>query len=106
LLLPLHLFQSLKLNQQRRQLSLAKVTRSTLKPLPHLLQRSLQLSKAIDADDDDDDDDFDVIAQVAYRNPRLSAKRKPVEDDVSDEIAKRLQLAREKALDKFREVWG
>jgi hypothetical protein len=75
--------------------------------LPHLLLRSLQQSKAIDAEDDEDEDDFDFVASVAYRNPRVSAKRKQSEDDsVSDYVAMRLELARANALDKHRQVWG
>lgn len=74
--------------------------------MPQRLHRSLQQSKALDAEPEDDDDDFDLDVQVAYRDPRVAGKRKQTNEDVSDYVSFRLELARENALTKYREIWG
>lgn len=74
--------------------------------MPQLLRRSLQQSKVLDAEPNDDDNNPDLDVQIAYRDPRVAGKRRQTNEDVSDYVSFRLELARENALAKYREIWG
>lgn len=58
--------------------------------------------------DDDDNDYYDDLLefQVGYRRPELVNQTAKVNDDISDEIKLRLVLARKRALERHKEVWG
>lgn len=56
---------------------------------------------------DDNDDYYDELPdlQVGYRRPELVNQTAEV-DDISDEIKIRLAMARMKAIERHKEVWG
>jgi len=56
---------------------------------------------------DNDDDYYDETPefQIGYRRPELVDQTADVQD-ISDEMKIRLVLARKKALEKYKEVWG
>jgi hypothetical protein len=73
-----------------RPLPLKRTTKSLL--------TQLQLRSDLDQDDNDVYDEIDIY--ISYRYPR------PVDDDeLDDHVLTRLRLAREKAMEKYREHW-
>ena len=83
--------------------------------MKHLLPRSkqkqlsLQRSNPSNLDDDDDDGYDDIDFHVAYRRPSLipcDDKCHHDQDELSDYVLVRLAVARAKALDRYRTLYG
>lgn len=82
-----------------------RVTITKTKPKLHLArqQRPVVLLSLTDEDTNYYDEPPDL--QVGYRRPELVNQTAEVED-ISDEIKIRLLLARKRALERHKEVWG
>lgn len=71
----------------------------------HQQPQNLQLLQAsnLEIDDDSDDDLSDLDLQQGYRRPKLVVDTNS--DHVSDYVAIRLGVSREKAMQKYREIY-
>ena len=80
--------------------------------LPRTQQKllNLQRSNPSEIDDDDDDGYDDIDFHVAYRRPTLISCDDKChdhdEDELSDHVLVRLAVARAKAIERHRKVWG
>lgn len=76
--------------------------------LPRTQKQQLQLHQQasnLDIDDNNDDDSIEITdVYVAYRRPKLVHDHE--ESELSDYVIKRLAMARELAMDKYRELHG
>ena len=76
------------------------------KPRLHLARQQRPVVLLSLNDDDADYYDEPPDLQVGYRRPELVNQTAELHDDISDEIKIRLALARMKALERHKEVWG
>ena len=82
-----------------------RVTITKTKPKLYLARHQRPVVSLSLNDDDTDYYDEQPDLQVGYRRPELVNQTGEVQD-ISDEIKLRLALARLKALQKHREIWG
>ena len=95
--------------QKHLELKTQIVTKNALAFAASRAQRKLLAAVNLVEDENDDlPGPSELDLQIAYTRPRLIENRLvfDLNDEVSDYVAARLALAREKAMEKYHEIWG
>jgi exosome complex RNA-binding protein Csl4 len=87
----------------------SKIQTQTKSVLVRVVSRTkkqlLVINSVIDADDPELPGNDEIDLHTVYARPRIT-KKQETDDELSDYVKVRLALAREKALEKYREKWA
>lgn len=82
-----------------------KVALSRIKKRQMNIYYALQTNKIDDSESDTGADDLDI--HVGYRRPELAYEATPLEiDTIPEHVLKRLEIARQQAVNRHRELWS